>query len=79
MRSTTLTVGMLFISSVAWASPEVKTNLSKCVDRCEHYNCSGAASPMYCHFACQKKCQFYATQKNTIWHLDVTPFNAGLK
>ena len=57
MRSISVAVGALFFCSVAPISAEAKTDLLKCEDRCREYNCSGAASLMYCHYVCHKKCR----------------------
>jgi hypothetical protein len=57
VRSIAIAVSALMFSAIAPVSAKTKTDHSTCGQRCHEYDCSGAASLMYCHYACRKKCQ----------------------
>jgi hypothetical protein len=56
MRSIAISVGACIFCAIAPISAEAKTDHSTCEQRCQEYYCSGAASLMYCHYECHKKC-----------------------
>jgi hypothetical protein len=56
MRSITMAVGVSIFCAIAPISAKAKTDHSTCEQRCQQYYCSRAASLMYCHYACHKRC-----------------------
>jgi hypothetical protein len=55
----TIAVGALIFCAIAPVSVNAKTDrsTSKCEQRCnEYYICGSNSNPMYCHWACRKKC-----------------------
>jgi hypothetical protein len=56
VRSIAIAVCALTLCAITSISAKAKTDPSKCEQRCREYDCSGAASLMYCHHACHKKC-----------------------
>ena len=56
MRNIAIAVGASIFCAIAPISANAKTDRSTCEQRCHEYYCSGAASLMYCHYACHKKC-----------------------
>jgi hypothetical protein len=56
VRSIAIAVCALTLCAITSISAKAKTDRSNCEQRCREYYCSGAASLMYCHYACHKKC-----------------------
>ena len=58
MRSITMAVGALIFCAIAPISANAKTDrsTSKCEERCHEYHCVSDPNPMYCQWACRKKC-----------------------
>jgi hypothetical protein len=58
VRAIAITVGTMIACAATPISATAKTDrsTSKCEQRCHEYYCSGGVNPMYCHYACHKKC-----------------------
>jgi hypothetical protein len=57
VRNIAIAVCALTLCAITSISAKTKTDHSTCEQRCHEYYCPGAASLMYCHYACHKKCQ----------------------
>jgi hypothetical protein len=59
VRSITIAIGVSILCAIAAISAEAKTDrsTSKCEERCHEYHCVSDPNPMYCHWACRKKCR----------------------
>jgi hypothetical protein len=68
VRTIAVAVGALLFWGVAPISAKVKTDLSKCEQRCHEYQCFGTANMMHCHYASHKRCLFYGPSTNTTPH-----------
>ena len=67
MKSIAIAIFALTLCAINSISANAKTDrpTSKCEEKCHQYHCVSDPNPIYCHYACHKKCSWYGPEQMT--------------